>query len=133
MVLNGQRNAGWDLCKAIAHGFEMTPEEVFRAAGLLTPLPAAVVDERRMLTVFRRLDAPYRSAVIAAAEALESKQAAELQDEAVTGDPEEEALRWLLWVESKLATAELQRLVSQLQKLVSEKERSEQETSTTTD
>lgn len=39
-VINGERNPGPDLCRAIARAFEMPEEEVFRLAGLLPNLPA---------------------------------------------------------------------------------------------
>lgn len=39
-VINGDRNAGPDLCRAIAKALEMPEEKVFRLAGHLSALPA---------------------------------------------------------------------------------------------
>jgi transcriptional regulator with XRE-family HTH domain len=39
-VVNGERGAGPDLCRAIARAFEMPEEHVFRMAGLLSQLPS---------------------------------------------------------------------------------------------
>src|SRR5688500_4002745 len=40
-ILNGNRRAGPDMCKAIAQALGTPPEKLFRLAGLLPPLPAA--------------------------------------------------------------------------------------------
>lgn len=39
-VISGERNAGPDLCRAIAKALEMPEEKVFRLAGHLSALPA---------------------------------------------------------------------------------------------
>jgi len=39
-VVNGERGAGPELCRAIARAFEMPEEHVFRMAGLLSQLPS---------------------------------------------------------------------------------------------
>lgn len=39
-VLNGERNAGPDLCRSLAKALDEPEEKVFRLAGLLSPLPA---------------------------------------------------------------------------------------------
>lgn len=39
LVLSGQRGAGTDFCKGIAKAFGVQEEEVFRMAGLLSPIP----------------------------------------------------------------------------------------------
>jgi transcriptional regulator with XRE-family HTH domain len=39
-VISGERGPGPDLCRAIAHAFDMPEEKVFRIAGLLSELPA---------------------------------------------------------------------------------------------
>ena len=41
MVMSGQRGPGTEFCLGLARAFQITPEEVFRRAGLLPPLPAA--------------------------------------------------------------------------------------------
>ena len=38
-VLSGNRNAGPDICNAVARALGEPPEKVFRLAGLLPPLP----------------------------------------------------------------------------------------------
>lgn len=43
-ILNGQRNAGPDVCLAVARALKVPPEKVFRRAGLLPPLPASEDD-----------------------------------------------------------------------------------------
>jgi transcriptional regulator with XRE-family HTH domain len=43
-VVSGERGAGPELCRAIAHAFEMPEEKVFRIAGLLSQLPAPEED-----------------------------------------------------------------------------------------
>ena len=37
-IYTGRRNPGSELCAAIAHAFDLPPEVVFRAAGLLPPV-----------------------------------------------------------------------------------------------
>jgi len=39
-VLSGQRQPGWDFCVRVATALGETPDQVFRLAGLLPPLPA---------------------------------------------------------------------------------------------
>lgn len=41
MVLTSQKSPGVDFCLGLSRAFQITPEEVFRRAGLLPPLPAA--------------------------------------------------------------------------------------------
>ncbi len=43
-VVSGERGAGPELCRAIAHALEMPEERVFRVAGLLSELPAPEED-----------------------------------------------------------------------------------------
>jgi len=40
MILSGKSNPGNDLCVGIAKALKIPPEEVFRRAGILPPLPA---------------------------------------------------------------------------------------------
>lgn len=40
-VAAGDKKAGWDFCKAIAKPLDESPEQVFRMAGLLPPLPSS--------------------------------------------------------------------------------------------
>mgnify|MGYP006307225799 CR=1 FL=1 len=43
-VVSGERGAGPELCRAIAHAFDMPEEKIFRIAGLLSQLPAPEED-----------------------------------------------------------------------------------------
>jgi transcriptional regulator with XRE-family HTH domain len=65
-MLNGNRRAGPDMCKAIAQALGEPPERVFRVAGLLPPLPAAE-DELfyELLETFQRLPPEKRREVSA--------------------------------------------------------------------
>ena len=64
-ILNGNRRAGPDLCKAVAQALGEPPEKVFRLAGLLPPLPAAE-DEllHELLETFKRLTPEKRREVL---------------------------------------------------------------------
>jgi transcriptional regulator with XRE-family HTH domain len=44
-ILRGERNPGIDVCEGIAHAFKISPEIVYRRAGLLPP--ALEQDEKR--------------------------------------------------------------------------------------
>lgn len=63
-VVSGERGAGPELCRAIAHAFDMPEEKVFRIAGLLSELPtpdedftfAQVYDMMKHLTPEERLE-----------------------------------------------------------------------------
>jgi len=44
LIFSNQRNAGVDVCRAIAKALRMPESEVFRAAGLLAPDPGKVDD-----------------------------------------------------------------------------------------
>lgn len=61
----GNRNPGPDLCNGIARAFGVAPEEVFRMAGLLPPLPEQD-DElaRRLVESFKRLPIEKRQEVL---------------------------------------------------------------------
>lgn len=56
-ILNGFRNAGPDVCLAIAKALRIPPEKVFRQAGLLPPLPAPEdsIVLQKLLDIFQRL------------------------------------------------------------------------------
>ena len=54
-ILNGQRNAGEDALKAIAHAFRLPPEQVFRAAGFLPPAPNINEDIEQILHEIEKL------------------------------------------------------------------------------
>ncbi len=43
-ILNRERNAGPEVCSAIANALKMPPEDIFRRAGLLPSLPTPVED-----------------------------------------------------------------------------------------
>jgi transcriptional regulator with XRE-family HTH domain len=60
-VLNRERQAGPDVCNAIARALGQPPEKIFRLAGLLPPLPPAVEEEHEALGILRRLPADVRA------------------------------------------------------------------------
>jgi integrase len=62
-ILSGLRQPGPDVCRAIAHALQVEEEEVFRRAGLLSPIPLAVAQEREALRIFRSLPADVRAIV----------------------------------------------------------------------
>lgn len=64
-LLAGNRNPGPDLCNGIARAFGIPPEEVFRMAGLLPPLPEED-DEmaRRIVESFKRLPIEKRREIL---------------------------------------------------------------------
>jgi transcriptional regulator with XRE-family HTH domain len=49
LVLSGDRGIGPDFCNGIARAFRIPPEEVFRRAGILPPLPEEDDELRRQL------------------------------------------------------------------------------------
>lgn len=64
-IMSLQRGAGPVTCTAIAHAFDVLPEEIFRRAGLLPPLPPAVEEEKEAVTILRRLSDQVRQTAIA--------------------------------------------------------------------
>ena len=65
-VLSGNRNAGPDICNAVARALGEPEEKVFRLAGLLPPLPAAEEDEllNEITETFMRLNPEMRREVL---------------------------------------------------------------------
>lgn len=65
-ILNGFRRAGPDVCLAIARALKVPPEEVFRRAGLLPPLPAPVDDAtlKELEDIVKKLDPEERQEVL---------------------------------------------------------------------
>lgn len=63
-ILNQTRQAGPDVCRAIARALKVDEEEVFRRAGLLNPLPHPVAEERELLRIFRKLPGGTRSTIL---------------------------------------------------------------------
>lgn len=54
-VLTQSRNAGADVCLAIAKALNEPPEKVFRLAGLLPPLPGSEETTARIVDLLNRL------------------------------------------------------------------------------
>lgn len=48
-ILSGRRSPGVDLCTAIADALDLPPETVFRAAGLLPPMPTYNAAQQEIL------------------------------------------------------------------------------------
>jgi len=72
-IISGRRNAGSELCTAIAHALNLPPEEVFRAAGLLPPAPAHTEQTQELLYFFDQLDDHDRKTILDLARFLLSK------------------------------------------------------------
>jgi transcriptional regulator with XRE-family HTH domain len=63
-VISQQRIPTWDFCAAIAGALDKSPEDVFRLAGLLPPLPPAVKEEREAIGLLRNLSPDLRAAAL---------------------------------------------------------------------
>lgn len=55
--MSGERSAGPDSCRAIARALGVSEVEVFRRAGIMSPLPPAVANEEDAMLLFRRIPA----------------------------------------------------------------------------
>lgn len=66
LVVTGKSNPGDDLCLGISRAFRITPEEVFRRAGILPPLLASDNDQAitRVLEYMRRLGPNDRNEIL---------------------------------------------------------------------
>jgi transcriptional regulator with XRE-family HTH domain len=73
--ISGTHRPGPDACLAIARAFGEPPENVFRLAGLLPPLPPAVQEEREAITILRRLPSQARDYALAILRALDGQPA----------------------------------------------------------
>lgn len=58
MIYSQSRKAGTDVCNAIAGALKLPPDEVFRAAGLLPPVPAADNTLKRIEHLYEKLEDP---------------------------------------------------------------------------
>jgi transcriptional regulator with XRE-family HTH domain len=63
-VISQQRIPTWDFCAAIAGALDKSPEDIFRLAGLLPPIPPAVEEEREAIGILRALSPELRAAVM---------------------------------------------------------------------
>jgi len=63
-ALSGQYKTRLDTYRGIAHAFEMSLEDVFRAAGVLPPLLPPVAEEEEMIALFRGLPPTQRAAAL---------------------------------------------------------------------
>ncbi len=54
-ILNRERHAGPETCRAIAHALDIDEVIIFRKAGLLSPLPPAAAEEAKLLYEERKL------------------------------------------------------------------------------
>lgn len=60
----GGATPGVGFCIAIARGLQIPREDVFRVAGMLPSLPPEVEEEREVIDLFRRLNAPVRRSML---------------------------------------------------------------------
>lgn len=58
MIYSQSRKAGPDVCNAIAAALKVPPDEVFRAAGLLPPVPSADDTLKRIEYLYNTLEDP---------------------------------------------------------------------------
>lgn len=92
-MMTGQRQPGLEMCVGIARAFRMRPEEVLYRAGLLEPPPPRVLDEDRLLRLFRQLNAHARETAIGLLSTLAGQQLgalAEGQGSYYTGGDQDE-------------------------------------------
>jgi len=74
-ILNQTRQAGPEVCRAIAKALDADEEDVFRRAGLLSPLPPAVAEEREAMRILRQLPPEFRAVAINLLRALQPNAA----------------------------------------------------------
>ncbi len=92
LVISGQRRAGWDFCAGIARAFGIEPDNVFRRAGLLPPLPESVAEGEEAKRIIRSLPDHVRSMAMRMLRSLAG--AAPLsQGDAVKDDPLRDTVR----------------------------------------
>lgn len=72
-VMSERRNPGVDLCTSIAEAFDLPPETVFRAAGLLPPAPEITPVMERALYYLSQLDPEDQERVMLYLEVLASR------------------------------------------------------------
>lgn len=63
-VLNGDRGLGEQALKGIAEAFNVPPEEVFRAAGILPKVPQTTAQEEQLLFMFRQMNDKQRQDIL---------------------------------------------------------------------
>lgn len=63
-VLSGRRNPGTDLCIAIARALNIPPETVFRAAGLLPPVPSDTEYQEEFFHLLSQLSPQERQEIL---------------------------------------------------------------------
>jgi transcriptional regulator with XRE-family HTH domain len=54
-LINGTRQPGSDICEALASALKIPPETVFRAAGLLPPLPPHTEHQEKLNYLYNQL------------------------------------------------------------------------------
>lgn len=69
LVMNDKRNPGPEFCRAIARAFRIPPEEVFRRAGILDPLPPTEEELELLRYLFNRMNEEDKVRVLAIARA----------------------------------------------------------------
>ncbi|MFN3077424.1 MAG: transcriptional regulator [Alphaproteobacteria bacterium] len=63
-IINGSRQVGPDVALSIARALGESPEAVFREAGFLPRLPAAVAEEQEMVRIVREQPPPIRRTIL---------------------------------------------------------------------
>ena len=80
-VLSGHNSPGHDFCDGLARAFDMAPEEVYRLAGLLQPLPDDQITAESALYLFRHLTVADQERILAMMRVLATLSKAEEKGE----------------------------------------------------
>jgi transcriptional regulator with XRE-family HTH domain len=109
MVVNGRSNPGEKFCRGVAHAFRVSPDIVFRKAGLLPDVPAREETEQNLLYKIRQLDPEGRERVAEFLEYLDYQRRSDRGTAPTLGDlAEADAYNFL---RNGGKTLELQRLL----------------------
>lgn len=63
-ILRGDRKAGVEICEAIAYAFKVSPEIIYRRAGLLPPLPNQDESREELVHLYNSMTATNKEDVI---------------------------------------------------------------------
>lgn len=63
-IISGVRQPGNDVCEGIARAFKISPEVVYRRAGLLPPLPEEDINRDELINLYNLMNESNREDVI---------------------------------------------------------------------
>jgi len=81
LVMKGERGVGPDFCNAVARALNIPPDEVFRQAGLLPPVPEQDAVAENALHLFRHLTVADQERILAMMRVLATLSKAEEKGE----------------------------------------------------